>query len=141
MEFTQSTDDSEWWIVEAYDLPGTRPPIRITVDTGGDAPTEDCVSKVKDLLGKLDALVLDAAEHILENYSYEHFRSLGMNESLLLKDETPPGMAAVVELQSAWFFDIECTSFELSFFVPWDEEHSFDVEFEDGAAVTCAVNG
>ena len=49
-----------------------------------------------------------------------------------MKDETPGGMSKVVTLTSALFEDSEGQAFELSFAVPWDDEHRFDVTFEDG---------
>jgi hypothetical protein len=60
---------------------------------------------------------------MLDNYSYDHFKSLGIDDDLLLKDETPGGMSKVVTLTSALFEDSGGQAIELSFAVPWDDEH------------------
>ncbi|EMI43405.1 hypothetical protein RRSWK_04084 [Rhodopirellula sp. SWK7] len=94
-----------------------------------------------DVLSGIDALVLAAAELILDNYSYSHFKDLGVDESLLVTEETPEAIAKSITLVSFWFNDTDGDSFELSFSAPWDRSHSFDVEFDGGDALCCAVNG
>jgi hypothetical protein len=84
---------------------------------------------------------LAASDLILENYSYEHYKNLGVEESLLIPGESAEEMARVATLQSIRFFDEDAESCEMSFSVPWDHHHSYDVEFEDGEPVTCSVNG
>ncbi len=63
-----------------------------------------------------------------------YFANIGVPKSRLV-DETPAAIATAATLESAWFNDSEAQSFELSFSVPWDDNHSFDVEFENGRRV------
>lgn len=139
--FRQLPDDAEWWSDPTYVASTTRPPISLTTTTDGSAPDEAFVEMMLGTLSRIDALVLAAAELILDNYSYEHFKGLGVNESLLVKEETPAAIAKAVTLVSVWFNDPDGDSFEMSFSAPWDDHHSFDVEFDDGIPTCCAVNG
>ena len=88
----------------------------------------------------IDRLIAEAAELILENYSKEYFQKLGVSKDRLAQD-TSASVASLIVLQSIYVFNPENSGFELSFSAPWDEHHSFDVEFEGGSATTCAVNG
>jgi hypothetical protein len=136
--FDEQEDD--WWTCTNFEVNNTMPKIRLTL-TSDDKPNQDYISAAFKLLKDIDKLILMASELILENYSYEHFKNLGVNESLLLKDETPEAMSTVVQLESVWLMNPDCDEFEMSFSVPWDDYHSFDVEFESGEAVCCSVNG
>ena len=139
--FRQLPDDAEWWSDPSYLASETRPLISLTATTDGNAPDEAYVRMMLDALSRIDALVLAAAELILDNYSYEHFKGLGVDEAFLVKEETPEAIAKAVTLVSVWFNDPDGDSFELSFSAPWDDHHSFDVEFDGGDATCCAVNG
>lgn len=93
------------------------------------------------MLESVDLLTLGAATLILDNYFYEYFRSLGIDEALLLKEETPKAMQRVARLELVLFHESECKEFEMPFNVPWNLEHSIDIEFKDGKAISCSVNG
>ena len=140
MSIAFDEQDDESWICHAYQVSLQRPRICLTVNAESKPESEqlDCVLHT---LADIEELIRQASELILENYSYEHFKKLGIEESLLLKDETVHGMSKVVTLESAWFIDAACDEFELSFTVPWDSYHVFSVEFSDGEAVACSVNG
>lgn len=137
-EFEEEDDDT--WVVQSVKLTVTRPAVSIAVFSEAGKPTKEMVEKIQKTLSDLDALIMDAAKHILDNYSAEHFRKLGVSEELLVADSVEAVAGAVV-LRSIYVFDPVESRFEMSFTTPWDEYHSFDVEFEDGEAVTCAVNG
>ena len=139
--FCQLPDDPEWWSDPSFVACEKRPPISLTATTDGNAPDDGYVRMMLDTLSRIDALVLAAAELILDNYSYEHFKGLDVDEALLVKEETPEAIANAVTLVSIWFNDSDGDSFELSFSAPWDDQHSFDVEFDSGDATCCAVNG
>lgn len=116
------------------------PKVRLTL-TSGDEPNYEHIALATARLESIDELVLKASELILGNYSYEHFKKLGVQESLLLQDETREAMSKVVVLESVWFVEPSCDEYELSFSVPWDPYHSFDVEFAQDEAICCSVNG
>ena len=139
--FEQLPDDAEWWGDPAFEVVESRPPIQLVAVTDGEPPVPRYTSNVVRYLADVEALVLQAAALILENYSYQHFRDLGVSEAVLVKEETPEAIARAVTLQSIWFFDSDCESAELSFSVPWDDQHLFSVEFESGEATCCSVNG
>ena len=139
--FVQDTDDPTWWTDEEFVVAPARSAISLTAVTDEEAPDDEYVDSILRILGRIDQVVLAASELILDNYSYDHFKALGIDDDLLLKDETAAGMSQVVILTSAVFEDPDGSVFELSFEVPWDDEHSFDVTFEDGRPVCCAVNG
>ncbi len=139
--FRRLGDDAEWWSDPSYVVSETRPPIALTATTDGNPPDDAYVKMMLDTLSEVDVLVLAAGALILDNYSYEHFQKLGVDESLLVKEESPSAIARAVTLVSAWFHDADGDSFELSFAAPWDDHHSFDVEFDGGEATCCSVNG
>ena len=114
--------------------------VSLTVTTLGEAPTPDELQTVQSQLDSWADLISAAAPLILENYDYAHFKALGVDESLLVA-ETPEAIAAAARLESVWFNDASGESFELSFTVPWDDHHSFDVEFAGGVPICCSVNG
>jgi len=140
-KFIQDPDDPESWIDESCALSGSRAPVAITVITGGPEPSAACKKMIQGKLRKLERTILSSAELVLENYSFEHYKNLGVDESLLLREETASAMAKVVTLESMWFYDEEGETYELSFTVPWDSEHTYDVEIEEDEATSCSVNG
>lgn len=136
--FNEQEDD--WWTCTEYELQEDESNIRLTF-TSDDEPTQEYVNMAVSHITKIKELTLKASKLILENYSYDHFKKLGVEENLLLKEETPCAMSKVVSLSSLWFMDQEGKEFEMSFTIPWDDHHSFDVEFESGEATYCSVNG
>lgn len=140
-KFKVLPDDAEWWCDEKFAISATLQPIRLSVNTEGNAPSEISTTNIMETLTRIDKLILAASGLILQNYCYDHFKSLGVNEKLLVKNETPEAIAKVVILREASFSESQRDSFELSFIAPWDIYHTFDVEFEDGEAKYCAVNG
>ena len=138
--FVRNPEESAWWRDAAFVVADSRPPIELVATTDGARPDDRYVAAILARLEDLDALVLAAAELVLDNYSYDHFQSLGVAESRLV-EETPTAVAAAIRLQCAWFESSDGAEFELSFSAPWDDHHSFDVAFEDSEAVSCSVNG
>lgn len=138
LTFDEQEDDL--WTCTSAQLGPEYETIRLTLSSVAE-PDQDYIDRALSVLKSIDDLSLKAAEQILENYSYEHFKNLGTDEGLLLKDETPQAMRKVAKLKEVWFNEPECQEFEMSFSVPWDNHHSFDVEFEDGEAICCSVNG
>ena len=104
-------------------------------------PDKDYISKASNVLESVNDLISQAIPFLLNNYSYEDFKNLGVAEEILLKEETPEAMQRVATLESVMFDEARCKEFELSFPVPWDEEHSFSVIFENAKAVSCTVDG
>jgi len=92
------------------------------------------------MIADVEPLVLRSAELILDNYSYDHFRKLGVDEDKLV-EETPEAVAAAVTLTELSYFDVHGGVFEASFRAPWDPHHHFDVEHEEGEPISCAVTG
>jgi hypothetical protein len=133
-------EDDDAWICHSYQISAQRPAITLTVN-GENKPDDEQIASIVRTLADVEELIRQASELILENYSYEHLKKLGIEESLLLKEETAHAMSKVATLESAWFIDPACDEFELSFTVPWDSYHVFSVEFSDGEAVCCSVNG
>ena len=139
MIFDQNPDDPNWW-TDADCLFGECESVELTVQTNGAAPDDAMMSELSEIANDSQKYILAAAELILENYSYEHFANLGVDPSLLV-NETIDDVANAVTLSSVFVTDAHEKTFEMSFTVPWDTHHSFDVEFENGNAETCAVNG
>ena len=131
----------EWWSDKKYFIADELPPIRVSYHTGGAEPDDECCNRVMSALSPGYALILDAASQILHNYTYAHFKKLRVPASRLVKEEAPEAIAKAIRLRQASFWHKEPTEFELSFQVSWDEYHSYDVEFKDGRAVYCGVNG
>ena len=138
LEFDEQEDES--WICNTYHVSPARPNVCVTL-SAENRPTPEYVAMAISVLSDVEPLILKASELILDNYSYEHFRKLGVDESLLLKEENAEAMSRVVTLLSAWFLNPTCEEFELSFSVPWDLHHVFSVEFDRDKAICCAVNG
>ncbi len=135
-----TAEDEDTWILDNVEVSASRSPVRVAVYHPGERPSVAQTAKLEALLSDIEALVLRAAPLILENYSYDHFKKLGVGEDQLV-EETDEAVARAIVLESVYFFGIDEDEFELSFSAPWDPHHSFDVEFEAGEAVTCAVNG
>lgn len=132
--------EDNWWTCTSYEVAQGRPAIRLTLTTDVE-PTRSYISVVIDKLKDLDGLIKSASARILENYSYEHYKGLGVSECNLVQEETPEAISNRAVLRSVWFMSEECDEFELSFELPWDAYHSYDVEFENGEAICCSVNG
>ena len=133
-------EDEDVWTLDAVPASASRSPIRIAVLSEGRRPSAAVISRLESVLSKVEMLIPLAATLILENYSYEHFKKLGVAEEKLVKDDAE-AIARVVTLESIYFFAPEEDGFEMSFRAPWDAYHSFDVEFEGEEAITCSVNG
>ena len=139
MIFEQNPDDPTWW-TDTDCLFGECESVELTVVTDGSSPDDATVDELSAVAKEANKYIHAAAELILENYSREHFASLGIDESLLV-NETVDEVANAVTLRSMLVTDAAEKTFEMSFTAPWDSHHSFDVEFENGDAETCAVNG
>ncbi len=137
---TFEEEDEDVWVVKCCQLPDPRPPIRISVNKEGSPPSINEIAKIEKITAGIEPLILRAAELILDSYSYDHFKKLGIDESKLV-EEVPAAIAAAVTLTGLSFFDVEGGGFEASFTAPWDPHHSFDVEHEEGEPIYCAVNG
>lgn len=133
-------EDEDTWTIQSVNLTEPRNSISLTVFSESGKPSSEMTERIQKSFSDLDALILDAATHILDNYSYEHFKKLGVPEERLVPEDVTAVAAAVV-LQSIYVFNPDENGFEMSFTAPWDDHHSFDVEFEDGKVITCAVNG
>ena len=136
--FNEQEDD--WWTCTEYYVKQRNETIRLTF-TSDDQPSELYINKVLEKLEEIDQLALLAATEILGNYSYEHYKNLGVPEEKLEKDESPEAICKRAVLISAWFMSEDCDAFELSFELPWDDYHSYDVEFENNTPICCSVNG
>ena len=139
MYLEQHPEEPKWWRDEDC-LFGDFESVELTLETDGTAPGDAMLDSLSGIKADLDQFVRAAAALILDNYSYEHFAKIGVDVTLLV-DETVDDIARVAKLTSIWVNDIENRTFDLSFIVPWDNHHTFDVEFENGKAVTCSVNG
>lgn len=140
LNFKQDPEEPELWAAENVPFADDLPPIHIMVQTDGEEPSAECLQGVRKLLKSLDDKVLAAAELLLENYSPDRFRKQGLDDDQLLADETPEGMARSAVLRAMWLFDEDCEDFELWFTLPWDDEHTYDVEFESGEPVGCTIS-
>ncbi|KAG1186465.1 hypothetical protein G6F35_014647 [Rhizopus arrhizus] len=110
------------------------------IQTDGEEPDSGASKVVKAIIDNLDDHILAASEFLLDNYSYEHCKKLGIEDDQLLKEETAEAMAEKAVLRALWLFDADGDGDELGFTLPWDPVHTYDVEFEDGAPVSCSVN-
>ncbi|MCD0506090.1 hypothetical protein, partial [Bordetella petrii] len=117
-----------------------RPPIHVMVQTDGEAPGPAVSRVVRDLVARLDEQVLAAADFLLDHYSPEPWLKQGMDPAQLLPEETAEAMADRAVLRALWLFDETGDGYEMWFTMPWDAEHTYDVEFEDGEPVDCSVN-
>ena len=133
-------EDEDTWTIQSVNITEPRPPISLTAFSENGKPSSEMTERIRKSLSDLDALILDAAKHILENYSYDHFRKIGVPEERLVPDDVEAVAGAVV-LYSIYVFNPDENGFEMSFTAPWDDDHSFNVEFENGKAITCSVNG
>ncbi len=140
LNFIQDPEEPDLWSAENVPVGGARPPIHVMVQTDGEEPPADTSKAVQDILKTLDEKVLAAADFLLDNYSYEHYKKLGIEDADLLREETAEAMAEHAVLRALWLFDEDGEGYEMWFTVPWDAEHTYDVEFEDGEPVSCSVN-
>jgi hypothetical protein len=138
VKFDEQEEDC--WTCTSFAFKSAHSPARLSLFSRSK-PDESYITKVTDVLGNIEGLISKACVLILQNYSYEHFHELGVKEDLLLKEETPDAMSKVVKLVEVSFCDQDCEEYELSFSAPWDDYHSFDVEFKNQEAISCAVNG
>lgn len=132
-------EDEDVWMIDAVPASASRP-LRIAVLSEGRRPSAAVISRLESILSKVETLIPLAATLILENYSYDHFKKLGVAEEKLVGDDAE-AIARAVTLESIYFFAPEDDGFEMSFRAPWDAYHSFDVEFKGEEAITCSVNG
>ncbi len=141
IQFDEQED--EYWTCTQYSLNSDSPVFRLTLQNmeDDDEPSETYQNKVIEQIQDVQQLILQSCKHIVENYSYEHYKRLGVPEERLVREETADAIRPYAKLIEIVFYDEECDSFEMSFHVAWDEYHSYDVEFEDGQAVCCSVNG
>ncbi|OZI67129.1 hypothetical protein [Bordetella genomosp. 11] len=140
LTFSQDPEEPELWAVENVMYAVDRPPIHVMVQTDGEMPSRECQQALLALLDLLNDKVLEAADLLLEHYSPDECEKMGMDPARLPRSETPEAMAEVAVLRALWLFDESCEDFELWFTVPWDDEHTYDVEFEGGEAVACTLN-
>lgn len=138
--FSRFDDETDMWICENCQMPGARPPASVLVVTDGGEPDDAIKRAVGRVLTEVEGYIDAAGIYILDNYSRDYCRSLGIDEANLI-DETPEAVSAAATLQCLTVFGPDGDTFELSFSLPWDEYHSYDVEFKDGEPTWCAVNG
>jgi hypothetical protein len=138
--FEQDPDDEEEWFCDDFEIAEDRS-TGVGIQTDGQAPSSQLVDAIRLALTDLPRLSLQAAELMLdEYYSKQELLDAGVDEKLL-PDETAPALAEVLELDLATFRADDLESFELDFSLPWDAEHSFNVEFEAGQAQSFTMNG
>ncbi|MEZ5314570.1 MAG: hypothetical protein R2862_13505 [Thermoanaerobaculia bacterium] len=133
--------DDDAWVNDDLDVAHVDGAVSLTIHTGGAAPAEATLARIRALLADVRPAVLLAARSIGESaYDRAHFAELGVDEDDL-PDETPESIAAALQLESITCDEAGPDDFELSFAVSWDDDHSYDVAFRDGNPVTVAVNG
>lgn len=140
LTFTQDPEAPDLWAAENVPAGAGRPPIHVMVQTDGEAPGPEASHVVRDLIGQLDEQILAAADYLLDQYSPDQWLKLGLEPAQLLPEETPEAMARHAVLRALWLFDETGEGYEMWFTLPWDTEHTYDVEFEDGEPVSCSVN-
>jgi len=128
------------WVLEKVKVSESRPSIRVSVLKEGSSPSATEIDFINKLLADIESLIAKASVLVLNNYSYNHFKNLGVSESLLVKDSTE-AIAAAITLHELYFFNITEGNFEASFRAPWDSHHSFDIEHQGGEPICCSVNG
>ncbi|WP_313620926.1 hypothetical protein [Achromobacter sp.] len=138
--FTQDVEEPDLWAAENVAAGEGRPPIHVMIQTDGEEPGGAASKVVKAIIDNLDDQILAASEFLLDNYSYEHCKKLGIEDDQLLPEETAEAMAEKAVLRALWLFDEDGDGYELWFTLPWDPVHTYDVEFEDGTPVSCSVN-
>lgn len=138
--FTQDPEEPDLWAAENVPVGEGRPPIHVMIQTDGEEPDGAASKVVKAIIDNLDEQILAAADFLLDNYSYEHYKKLGIEDGQLLREETAEAMADKAVLRALWLFDEDGDGYELWFTLPWDPVHTYDVEFEDGTPVSCSVN-
>jgi len=138
--FVQDHEEPELWAAELVSYAAGRPPIHVMMQTAGEAPTAYGLRNLKTLLGVLDQRIEAAAELLLENYSREDWLEEGVPPEELPPGDSVSAMVGRATLRALWLFDEDAEDYELWFTLPWDDEHTYDVEFQGGQPVTCTVN-
>ncbi|ANN65750.1 hypothetical protein [Bordetella bronchialis] len=139
-EFHQDPEEPGLWAVDNVVYTADRPPMHVMVQTEGEMPSRECGKALQALLAVLPDKILEAADLLLEHYTREECEKMGVDPACLPAQDTAEGMARVAVLRALWLFDESCEDYELWFTVPWDRDHTYDVEFEEGEAVACTVN-
>ena len=83
--FTQDPEEPDLWAAENVAAGEGRPPIHVMIQTDGEEPDGAASKVVKAIIDNLDEQILAAAEFLLDNYSYEHCKKLGIEDDQLLK--------------------------------------------------------
>ncbi|MFC4273546.1 hypothetical protein [Achromobacter aloeverae] len=138
--FVQDHEEPELWAAEQVSYAPGRPPIHIMMQTAGEAPTAYGLRNLKTLLGGLEQRIEAAAELLLENYSRDDWLEAGVPADQLPPGDSVPAMVRQATLRALWLFDEDAEDYELWFTLPWDDEHTYDVEFQGGEPVACSVN-
>lgn len=140
LNFTQDPEAPDLWAAENVPAGPGRSPIHVMVQTDGEAPSAQASQKVRELLAELDELVLAAADFLLDGYSPEHWLKQGIDPTQWLPKESAEAMAGCAVLRALWLFDETGEGYEMWFTLPWDDVHTYDVEFDGGEPVGCSVN-
>ncbi|MBV7484167.1 hypothetical protein [Bordetella sp. BOR01] len=140
LNFTQDLEAPDLWAAENVPAGPGRSPIHVMVQTDGEEPSPAASRVVRDLLARLDEQVLAAADSLLDHYSPEQWLKQGIDPTQWLPEETAKAMAGCAVLRALWLFDETGEGYEMWFTVPWDAEHTYDVEFDAGEPIGCSVN-
>lgn len=140
LNFIQDPETPELWTAANVEAGPGRPPIHVMVQTDGDEPGPDASRAVRGLLASLDEQVLAAADFLLDHYQPEAWLKRGIDPSRWLRAEDAEAMAGCATLRAIWLFDESAEDYELWFTVPWDDRHTYDVEFDSGQPVGCSVS-
>ncbi|ALM84706.1 hypothetical protein [Bordetella sp. N] len=138
--FVQDHEEPELWAAEQVSFAADRPPIHVMMQTAGEAPTAYGLRNLKVLLGALDERIEAAAELLLENYSRDDWLKQGAPADQLPPNDSVSAMKSRATLRAVWLFDEDAEDYELWFTLPWDDEHTYDVEFQGGQPISCTVN-
>ncbi len=138
--FVQDPEEPELWAAEQVSFASGRAPIHVMMQTAGEAPTAYGVQNLKALLATLEQHIEAAAELLLENYSREDWIEAGVPSAQLPPDDSVTQMVDRATLRAVWLFDEDAEDFELWFTLPWDDEHTYDVEFQGGLPISCTIN-
>ncbi|MBO1113396.1 hypothetical protein [Bordetella petrii] len=140
LNFVQDPEAPDLWAAENVPAGPGRPPIHVMIQTDGQAPDPSASRVVRDLVARLDEQILAAADFLLDHYSPEQWLKQGIDPARWLPEQTAEAMAGCAVLRAVWLFDETGDGYEMWFTVPWDAEHTYDVEFDDGEPVGCEVN-
>ncbi|MGE8589576.1 MAG: hypothetical protein ACN6OD_09290, partial [Alcaligenes sp.] len=100
--FNQDPEEPDLWAAENVPVGDGRPPIHVMIQTDGEEPDSGASKVVKAIIDNLDDHILAAAEFLLDNYSYEHYKKLGLEDDQLLQEETAEAMAEKAVLRALW---------------------------------------